>query len=82
MKNFQINSKNSIFVHFLHFWGKETFFKKIWLSGTTKHGPLTPCRVSEKTNDQIPRKLLDRRTEGWTDPNSWDPATAGGPKKR
>ena len=48
------------------------------LSHTTPHRSLTPCRVSGKTNKPIPRKLLERRTEGqkdrrmegWTDPNS------------
>ena len=33
--------------------------------------PVTPCYVSEKTNDPIPRKITDRRKngrkDGWTE---------------
>ena len=37
--------------------------QKIRLSRTTSHGTLAPCQISGKTNDRIPRKHLDRRTE-------------------
>ena len=43
------------------------FFHKIRLSRTTTLGPLTPCWVSEKTSEPIPRKLPGRRTEGHKD---------------
>ena len=33
------------------------FGPKIWLS---------PCTISEKTNDLVLRKLSDRRADGWT----------------
>ena len=63
------------------------FLKNPALSRTTSRGFLSPCQKSEKTNDQIPRKLPDRHTDMWkdrqTDPISLDPspATAGGPIK-
>ena len=28
------------------------------------HRPLTTCQVSEKSNEQIPRKVRQRRTDG------------------
>ena len=34
---------------------------------TTSHGILAPCQISEKNNDTIPRKCLDRRTDGNAD---------------
>ena len=34
---------------------------------TTIYGPLTACRFLAKANEPIPRKHLDRRTEGRTD---------------
>ena len=37
--------------------------QKIRLSRTTSNGILAPCQISGKTNDRIPRKHLDRRTE-------------------
>ena len=56
--------------HFPHFWGKNFFFSKHpALSHTTPHGPLRPSNtlwVSEKTNEQITRKLPGRRMEGQT----------------
>ena len=33
------------------------------LSRTTSYGFLAPCQNSEKTNDTIPRKRLDGRTD-------------------
>ena len=54
-----------------HFWSffpkKSEFFPKIWLSHTTIYGPLTPCKVSEKTNEPIPRQHTDRRKDRWKD---------------
>ena len=50
------------------------FLKNSALSRTTSRGFLSPCQKLEKPNDQIPRKLPDRRTDvrkyGWTDPIS------------
>ena len=53
------------------FWpilGKKNFPENLALSGTTSCDFLALCQISEKTNDAIPRKRLDRRTEGRTDP--------------
>ena len=36
-------------------------------SVTTYHGQLSPCTISEKTNDPILRKLSDGRTDRQTD---------------
>ena len=53
------------------------------LSDTTTYGPLTPCYVSEKTNEPISRKLVDRRKARWKDRQTQFyrtlPAAAGGP---
>ena len=46
---------------------KKTFPENPTLSRTTSHGILTPFQISEKTNDRIPRKHLDRRTDGRRD---------------
>ena len=45
----------------------EIFPKNLALLHTTIYGPLTPCKVSEKTNEPIPRKPTDRQTDGRTD---------------
>ena len=37
--------------------------KNLDLSVTRYHGQLSPCAISEKTNDPIWRKLSDGRTE-------------------
>ena len=57
-----------------HFWpfsvifARWGFFPKIpALSHITRYGPLTPCSISEKTNEAILRKLMDRRKDGRTD---------------
>ena len=81
-QNFPINSKNPVFGPFWPifpiFWGKRFFKKNLALPRTTRHGPITPCWVSEKTNEPIPRKLPDWRTEGRMDrPNSKDPSCHG-----
>ena len=60
--------------YFPHFWGKKHDFQKIWLSYTTLHGPLTPCRVAENTKEPISRKRLNRRTDR---PHSFDPSGHG-----
>ena len=75
-----------------HFWpflvifARWGFFQKNPAqSHITRYGPLTPCQVSEKTNEPILRKLTDRRKDGRTDGRtlfySTLPAEAGGPKK-
>ena len=70
-----------IFCHFPHLLGKK-IFSKIWLLCTATHWPIKPCQVSEKTNEPIPRKLPDGRTEGWKDRQTLIhrtlPATAAG----
>ena len=50
----------SIFPNF----GANSFFREDpALSRTTSSGFLAPCQNSEKTNDTIPRKCPDRRTD-------------------
>ena len=65
-------SNKSIFSPFSPFLGQFSPPKNLALSRTSPHGPLTPCRVSEKTNEPIPRKVPDGRAEGQKDrhPNS------------
>ena len=63
----QIHPPPPLFLtHFPNFWDN-LFRRKIQLSCTTIHRPLTPCWVSEKTNQAIPRKLPNGRTEGQKD---------------
>ena len=50
-------------VHFPNFWDKKVIQENPTLSHTT----LAPYKNLEKTNDAIPRKRLDRRTDGRTD---------------
>ena len=50
-----------------HFYQTVIFSKKIRLCHTIIYGPLTPCYVSGKTNEPIPRKLTDRRKDGRTE---------------
>ena len=52
---------------FPNFGAKKNFSQKA-LSGTTSYVFLAPCQISEKTNDTIPRKCLDRKAEERTDP--------------
>ena len=87
---------NSGLAHLGHFWlflvifARWRFFpKNPTLSHITRYGPLTPCYVSEKTNEPILRKLTDRRkdgrkdrqtdgrTDGRTDPILQDPFSRG-----
>ena len=59
---------------------KKAFFQKIGLSHAHFHmEPVTPYKVLEKTNEPIPRKLLDGRTEGQTLIYKALQATAGDP---
>ena len=41
---------------------QKCFFQKIWVSCTISYGLLALRQNSEKTNDTIPRKCLDRKT--------------------
>ena len=54
------------------FWAKKFSLENPALSHTTPYEFLTPCQNSEKVNDTIQRKHLDRQKdrgpEGWTDP--------------
>ena len=54
--------------------GQKNFSQKA-LSPTTSNEYLALCQISEKTNDTIPRKCLDRRMEGSTDPILQDPSS-------
>ena len=69
---------------FSQFWDKNDFPENPALSRTTPNEFLAPCHISEKTNDTIPRKRLDRTTDGRKDEQTLFyrmlPATAGDPK--
>ena len=52
---------------FPNFGAKKFFPENLALPGTTSYGFLALCQNSEKTNDTIPRKRLDRRMDGRTD---------------
>ena len=52
---------------FPNFWAKIFFPENPALSRTTSYEFLAPCQISEKTNDTIPRKCLDKRIDGRTD---------------
>ena len=67
MTKFPIDPKNLIFGPFAPFLGQNFFFLNPALSCTATHKPLTPRWVSEKTNEPIPRKLPDRKTNGRKD---------------
>ena len=73
-----------------HFWPflvifaqRGFFHKSLVLSHTTIYGPLTPCWVSEKTNEPIQRKLMDRQKDRRKDRQilfyNTLPTQAGGP---
>ena len=54
-----------IFGPFFPFLGKMRIFpKNRALSLLSIYGPLTSCKISEKTNEPIPRKVRYRRTDG------------------
>ena len=54
---------------FFQFWGqKKIFSENPSVSCTSSYEFLILCQISEKANDTIPRKRLDRRTEGRADP--------------
>ena len=56
--------------------GQTKFSKYPALSNTTPHEPLTPCWVSEKTDEPIPRKLPARRKDRQTLIHRTIPVTA------
>ena len=66
-----LKSPKTLFLE--HFWPLLVIFaqwgffaKNLALSQITIYRPLTPCQVSEKTNEPILRKFTDRRKDGWT----------------
>ena len=65
-------------VHFPNFGARKFFPENSALSRTTSYGFLVPVQNLEKFRDTIPRKRPDRRkdgrTEGQTDPISYDPS--------
>ena len=68
MTNFFLKLKNPVFglflAHFSQFLGQKKFFQKIQLFHAQLHkGFLAPCQNSEKTNDPIRRKCLERRKD-------------------
>ena len=94
MAHFEVESPKTMFLgrfwQFLVNFARWGFFpKNPALAHTTIYGPLTPCYVSEKTNEPTPRKLThsrkDVRKDGWTDGQTLFyrtlPAEAGGPIK-
>ena len=56
-----------ILAHLAQIWAANLFFKNLVPSVTKCHGQLSPCKISEKTNEAILRKLSDGRTDGPTD---------------
>ena len=52
-----------------HYWRKTVyfFFENWTLSVTTYHGQLSPCAISEKSDDPVFRKFSGGRTNGETD---------------
>ena len=54
-------------VRFPNFGDKKIFLEDLALSCTTSHGILALYQSSEKTNDTIPRKCLDKIMDGWKD---------------
>ena len=80
--NCPINWKNPVFgpfwALFSQFLGKKSFPENRVLSRTYSYEFLAPCQISEKTNDTIPRKRLDRRKDGQTLFYRTLLATAGG----
>ena len=75
----------AIFDNFRSFLPDGDFFQKIQLSHKTIYGPLTPCWVSEKTNEPILRKFTDRQKDKQKDGEilfyKTLPAEAGGPNR-
>ena len=72
--NDQISQQIEKILFFAHFWpifpilGAKKFFPEYpALPRTTSHGILAPCQISEKANDAIPRKRLEKWTNGKTD---------------
>ena len=59
-------------VHFSIFDVKNIFCKNPTLSCTCPYSPLTPYKVSEKTNEPIPQKRKNRWRNKSLDPNSQD----------
>ena len=74
MIKFSKKFKNPCFWPIFPIFGVKRFFKKNPALSCTRLGPLTPCWVSEKSNEPIPRKLPDRRKDRWTDPILQDPS--------
>ena len=65
-----LNSPETMLLdHFWPFWSflpNEVFFQNILaLLHTAIYGPLTPCEVSEKTDEPNLRKLTDKQKDGW-----------------
>ena len=56
-----------ILAHLAQIRAAKFFFKNLASSVTTYHSQLSPCTISEKTNDPISRKFCDARTDGQTD---------------
>ena len=71
MTKFSNKLKKPFLAHFRPFFTilgqKKLFPENPALSRTNLYEFLAPCQISEKTNDAIPRKRLDRRTDGRTE---------------
>ena len=64
---FQSPCFQPIFSPFSQFWRQKKFSDNPALSSTTSYGFLAPCQNLEKTDDAIPRKHPDGRTDGRKD---------------
>ena len=83
MTKFSNKFKKPYFWPIFHiFWSKKIIFSKNSApSRKTPQGLLTTSWVLEKHNQPIPRKLQDRRTDGWTLIHKTLPVKVGGPIK-
>ena len=93
MTKFSNKLKKPFLAHFGPFFTilgqKKLFPENPALSRTNLYEFLAPCQISEKTNDAIPRKHLDRRMERRTEGRKEEQtlfygtllATTGGPIK-
>ena len=70
VKKFNENLKTPFWAIFVHFKAKKEFFWKICFFHFLLLS-LLPCRISEKTNKQIPRSVGHKRTDRGADKNEF-----------
>ena len=71
MTKFSNKLKKPVLAHFGQIFpilvAKKMFSENPALSRTTSQRILSPCQISEKNNNAIPKKCLERRTDGRTE---------------